>query len=170
MAAESKDLAAGQSPVDLVRELMRILDGTSIAELEVEHGGVTVYIQREAHAAAASPTPSLEPVASRANVDGQDPDESVVTASYVGEFRRTEELPVAGDSVKTGVKLGEIEVLGIRNPVLANADGVLSALLVEDGGPVEYGQPLAIIGVGGQAPEPPASAGIPAQEPPQEPQ
>ena len=162
MAAKSEGSDSGQSPVDLVRELMRILDGISIAELEVEHGGVTVYIEREASAAAApSEMPTPDSAQAGDNVDGREPDESVVTASYVGEFRR-EDVPAVGDEVTAGTKLGEIEVLGIRNAVLASADGVLLALLVEDEAPVEYGQPLAIIKVRGKAPEPPESALRPA--------
>jgi acetyl-CoA carboxylase biotin carboxyl carrier protein len=65
----------------------------------------------------------------------------------VGAFHHKAEdhLPAAGDRVAAGAKIAEIDVLGIRNPVVAPIDGVLAALLVEDEAPVEYGQPVAVI-------------------------
>lgn len=135
-----------QSPVDLVRELMRMLEGTSIVELEVERGDVTVSIHREMRVASVHLTgPASETAQSTGSANGHEEDGTVVTAGYVGEFRWSDELPTVGDEVTTGAKLGEIEVLGIRNPVLATADGVLSAILVDNEAPVEYGQPLAVI-------------------------
>lgn len=123
-----------------------MLDGTSVAELEVEYGDLKIHIHRDAiwvRSQVAPPPSSATPQSETAN--SRDPAEAVVTATYVGEFRRSHDLPGVGDEVNLGTKLGEIEVLGIRNAVLASVDGVLSALLVEDEAPVEYGQPLAVI-------------------------
>lgn len=132
--------------MDLVRELNRMLDGTSIAELEVEYDQVKVHVQRTA---IARPAAAFEPsVASPLAADrpvGHESGEVVVTAGYVGEFRKLNEGPGTGDEITAGTKLADIEVLGIRNAVVAPADGLLAAYLVEDGAPVEYGQPLAII-------------------------
>jgi acetyl-CoA carboxylase biotin carboxyl carrier protein len=134
-----------EASVHLVQQLMSMLEGTSIAELEVEHGQVSVFIQRDRTAAAASTATVSSDLAAEADSQDQESTESVVTASYVGVFQRAPDAPVVGADITTGTKLGEIEVLGIRNPVLANADGILSSFFVDDSGAVEYGQPIAAI-------------------------
>lgn len=131
-------------PIGLVQDLLEILKGTSIAELELEHGEIRVHVQREpVHA---PPTfgdglPAAGPDPSAASSEEQ----SIVSSAYVGEFRRDGDLPAVGDDVAAGAKLGEIYVLGIGNPVLSPTDGTLIELLIPDDAPVEYGQPLAVI-------------------------
>ena len=123
-----------------------MLDGTSVAELEVEYGDLKIHLQRDV--AIARPLISPHPVdleSERATLNGHDEAESVVTAGYVGEFRRSDDGPRVGDEVAEGTRLAEIEVLGILNAVLAPVEGVLTAVLVENEAPVEYGQPLAVI-------------------------
>lgn len=142
------------TPIQLVEGLLKILRGTSIAELEVESAGIKVRLHREvpselvAHAASGQAALAESPAAGEGS--------AVVTSAYVGTFHHSPEdhLPDVGDEVAAGTKIAEIEVLGIRNSVVAPVDGVLSALVVEDEAPVEYGQPVAVIHPSGSGPLP----------------
>ncbi|MPZ13742.1 MAG: hypothetical protein GEU73_04850 [Chloroflexi bacterium] len=127
--------------VSLVRELLQLLRGTSIAELEVEWGGGSVRIQRDlARGEAPTTVPTARPASPEERV--------VVTSAHVGIVHRDNgSFPRVGDSVSEGMTIAEVETLGIRNAVKAPVDGSLADVLVDDRTPVEYGQPLAIIQV-----------------------
>ncbi len=72
------------------------------------------------------------------------PDRVNIIAGLVGIFRALppEKRVTAGDPVQNGQVLGRIESMRLLTDCLANADGVIGAVLVQDGQPVEYGQPL----------------------------
>ncbi len=129
-------------PAEIGR-LMRLLVGTDVEEFEIEQGDLKISLKRSAEWAS---TPSEEPRAPGADhlLEEQAP---VVSASAVGVFYRSEARADAaaieeGAHVKTGDVLGVIEVMGVPHPVHSTRDGVIAAFLVEDGQPVEYGQPL----------------------------
>lgn len=65
-----------------------------------------------------------------------------VCAGVVGVFHLSVPAPVVGQSLDAGAVLGTIESLAIRNDVRVETPGRVEAILVEDGQPVEYGQPL----------------------------
>ncbi len=72
-----------------------------------------------------------------------EPKAAAATAGLVGVFRPVQNRPVAvGDAVRSGQVLGYIESMRLMNECSAPVTGVVSALLVSDGQPVEYGQPL----------------------------
>lgn len=143
---ESPSPPAGQSSqIDevsrFVGELLAIVDGTAISELEVDWDGRSVHIRRE---------PSRE----TARVEQQQSKEArpaedrvVVTSTSVGVFHRdgAAGFPEPGQVVAAGAPVAEVQTLGIRSPVVAPVDGTLAAVLVDDGTPVEYGQPLLVI-------------------------
>ena len=90
-----------------------------------------------AEAAAAAPAPAVE--------TGH-----VVTSPMVGTFYRASSpgakaFAEVGDTVKAGQAICIIEAMKIMNEIEADKDGVISKILVENGKPVEYGQPLFII-------------------------
>ena len=133
-------------PTRLVAEVLGIVAGTSITELDLRYQGLRIHVQREVHSAPeiAKASPAGDsPIEKNETRDGT----TIVRSDYVGAFRHVAEdhLPVVGDEVAAGMRIAEIEVLGIRNPVLAPIDGVLSAVLVEEEAAVEYGQPIAVI-------------------------
>lgn len=68
-----------------------------------------------------------------------------VTAPLVGIFREAEARIEPGDRVQAGAAVGAIESMKILSPVLAQADGWVEDVLVEDGHPVEYGEPLFLL-------------------------
>ena len=125
-------------PAAAVTEVLRMVHGTSIAELEVEWEGGMVRLRREPGAiATAEPgAPAEEPAS-----------DIVIASSSVGVFHYPPggAFPRVGDFVHAGGVIAEVETLQLRNAVTATADGVLAAILVEDLTPVEYGQPLAIL-------------------------
>jgi biotin carboxyl carrier protein len=139
--SEKDEVSLDQLP-RLVEELLGVVQGTTITELLVEYEGLRVRIQRE-------PSGALEELARepRQSEEARTDGVVVVTSGYVGVFRRDPEaqLPAVGDQVAEGSKIAEVETLRMRNPVIATADGVLSAFLVEHEAAVEYGQPLALI-------------------------
>jgi acetyl-CoA carboxylase biotin carboxyl carrier protein len=118
--------------------VLAALQGTSISELEVEWGEGQLRLQREIRSDRVAPAPS-----DSAFDDGL----VTVTSENVGVFHRdpTRALPDVGSVVAAGVLLGEIETLGVRNAVTAPAGGTIVEIRVQDGAPVEYGQPLAVI-------------------------
>ncbi|MSQ24134.1 MAG: acetyl-CoA carboxylase biotin carboxyl carrier protein [Chloroflexi bacterium] len=126
---------------------MAILNGTQVAELEVQWGSVRVQIQRETGTRIPFAQAGEVPQAEAAEPSSPQVPSSTVTSTSVGTLRRAVEdgFPAVGDHVSGGAKIAEVEVLGIRNSVLATVDGLLSVWLVEDEAAVEYGQPLAVI-------------------------
>ncbi|HEY3117211.1 MAG TPA: biotin/lipoyl-containing protein [Chloroflexota bacterium] len=138
--------ATDPDPAHVVEDLLGLLQGTTISELDLEWKGLHVRIRRE-------PTLDVELGVGSAGVTeshegGRREDGMVVIpSSYVGTFRRDSEtrLPDLGDDVRAGTRIAEVEVLGVRNPVAAPVDGIVSAFLVEDEAPVEYGQPLVLL-------------------------
>ncbi len=96
------------------------------------------------------PAPLDEPAAS--------PTRAVATSPAVGFFRPRADLP-AGARVRAGDRLGAIDVLGVPQEVVAPADGLVGASLVEPGEPVEYGQDVIEIELLGAPAAPRAEAG-----------
>lgn len=130
----------------LEREVGALIDlvaGTDITELEVECDGLRVVLRREpggAHAA------SVVAVATTA-AEPEPPAPVYVSAPLVGIFHRGNgadgrPLVEVGDEVVPGQVVGIIEAMRLPNQVEAEVAGVVERVLVEDGEPVEYGQPL----------------------------
>jgi acetyl-CoA carboxylase biotin carboxyl carrier protein len=69
----------------------------------------------------------------------------LVTSDVVGIIRLRRPAPIEGEELDGDRELAFVETLGIRNPVRSRGGGRLSAVLVTDGQPVEYGQPLFAI-------------------------
>jgi acetyl-CoA carboxylase biotin carboxyl carrier protein len=100
--------------------------------------------EKKPRPAAAKPSPSVTSV-----VDTQVTPESVesmgtlVTSTLVGIFRLSTKLPVSVGSVVTaGQAIGAIEVMRLSDEITAPVSGGIAAVFVQDGEPVEYGQPL----------------------------
>jgi biotin carboxyl carrier protein len=100
-----------------------------------------------AHAAAGHATGGHAPVAG-APAPAQDPAElptrAVATSPAVGFYRPRPDL-AAGARVRAGDRLGSIDVLGVPQELVAPADGLVGASLVDPGDPVEYGQDVVEI-------------------------
>jgi len=142
-----------------LKKLIDLVQESGIAELEITEGEEKVRIARGgvvATAAVATPVvpavPAAAPAPAEALPAAAEPKQEghVVKAPMVGTFYRSPS-PDARPFVETGqnIKQGEticiIEAMKLMNEIEADATGVVKAILVENGQPVEYGQPLFII-------------------------
>jgi acetyl-CoA carboxylase biotin carboxyl carrier protein len=136
---------------ELARQLGALLTELDLSEIEAEIGDVRVRLQRQRPAApapvlatAAVPAPSsVVEVASASTL-------VTIEAPMVGTFYRASS-PAAepyvreGDVVKEGQILCIIEAMKLMNEIESKASGRIAKILVENGQPVEYGQPLFLI-------------------------
>ncbi len=157
--ASDKDKKAGQaaqkhSPYDedTIRGLAKLLDETGLTEIEIERGGERIRIGRAARAVsvAAPALPVASPVvAPAAGLDpakhpGAVPSPMVGTA-YLAPSPGAKPFVDVGQTVKAGDTLLIIEAMKTMNQIPAPRGGTVTQILVEDGQPVEFGEPLLII-------------------------
>jgi acetyl-CoA carboxylase biotin carboxyl carrier protein len=153
------DPKAPADPIDarLVRRLAAILNDTGLTEIEVERGDLRIKVARNGPVAAlptvyaapavASATPAL--AAARSVEAGHEGD--VVNSPMVGTVYLQPEPGAppfvrVGDSVAEGQTLLLVEAMKTMNPIPAPRAGRVLEMLVADGQPVEFGEPLAVIG------------------------
>ncbi|MBL8443843.1 MAG: acetyl-CoA carboxylase biotin carboxyl carrier protein [Zoogloeaceae bacterium] len=140
-----------------LKKLIDLVQESGIAELEVTEGEEKVRIVKHGVAPAAPvaqmmPPPAMAVVAAApAAVADTTPAGHVVKSPMVGTFYRAaspgaKPLVDVGQKVVNGERLCIIEAMKLMNEIESDADGVIKAILVENGQPVEYGQPLFVIG------------------------
>ena len=146
---------------DLVRTLAQLIAESDLAEMEVEKGDLRIKLVRHT-ATAAAPAGYHAPVVVgtapvQATVFAAEPTAEtaadhpgVVKSPMVGTvYRRANPDSKAfvdlGAAVKAGDKIFLVEAMKTFNEIVAPRSGTVSAILVEDGQPVEYGQPLLVI-------------------------
>ena len=137
-----------------VKKLIELLEETGVAEIEIKEGEESVRISRMptgmsmapvVHASAPAPIPASAPATAPAKPEGH-----VVSSPMVGTLYSSPapDAPVfvkVGQSVKVGDTLCIIEAMKIMNPIETDRAGTIVAILVENGHPVEFEQPLFII-------------------------
>jgi len=143
-----------------LKTLIELVESSGIAELEINEGEERVRITRHVAAAAPAyaPVAAAPPAAAvQAAVAAAEPakpaeiDGHVVKSPMVGTFYRSaspgsKPFMDVGQSVKSGETLCIIEAMKLLNEIEADQSGVIKAILVENGQPVEFGQPLFVIG------------------------
>jgi acetyl-CoA carboxylase biotin carboxyl carrier protein len=147
-----------------LKALIDLVEKSGIAELEITEGEEKVRIAKQGgsapapsfhmhHASPAAPqaAPVTAPAAPVEPVAAAEPEGHGVKAPMVGTFYRSstpggQSFVEVGQTVKAGDTLCIIEAMKLMNEIEADASGVIKAILVENGQPVEYGQPLFIIG------------------------
>ncbi|MCB1749017.1 MAG: acetyl-CoA carboxylase biotin carboxyl carrier protein [Gammaproteobacteria bacterium] len=146
-----------------VKKLIELLEESGIAEIEIREGEESVRISRGVSGAVYAPAPAYAPppaapapaaaaqpaAAEKGEAPGA-PEGAVVESPMVGTFYTapSPESPpfvTVGQAVKPGDTLCIIEAMKIMNPIEAEIGGKVSAILADNGHPVEYGQPLFII-------------------------
>ncbi len=130
-----------------IGRLLEFLAQSDVVECEIEQGGCSLSVRRRLREGTRDPG-AMAPL----SAEGQ-PDEEPLAARApaVGIFYRAESRSApprveVGARVKAGDVLGCVEVMGVPHRVVSPGDGVVEGFLVEDGQPVEYGQPLVAIG------------------------
>jgi biotin carboxyl carrier protein len=124
---------AGVSAAELADVLGLIAD-SDITELDITLGSTRLSLRRTAGQA---PVGSAMPDAAALESPAV-----VIPAPLVGIFRLAVQ---AGDEVEAGQAIGAVEALGLPTPVEAAQPGIVEDVLVADGTPVEYGQPLLVL-------------------------
>lgn len=160
MARQPDDTLAAKLSNDdgaLIRELAKLLDETSLSEIEIERAGLRVRVARNISVAAAgmggvvplaaAPAPAASVPASAndlANHPGVVPSPMVGTAYWAPEPGAKPFIEV-GSRVAAGQPLLIIEAMKTMNQIPSPRAGTVTHILVEDGQPVEFGEPLVII-------------------------
>jgi acetyl-CoA carboxylase biotin carboxyl carrier protein len=147
-----------------LKTLIELVEGSGIAELEISEGEERVRITRTVAAAhpVAVPAPqamiAAAPIAAPAPATAAPiaaepaaPEGHIVKSPMVGTFYRAaspgaKAFVDVGQTVNTGDTLCIIEAMKLLNEIDADQGGVIKAILVENGQPVEFGQPLFVIG------------------------
>jgi len=143
----------------LVRELAQLLSDTGLSEIEVEDGERKIRVARQFTAAAPAPAYAPAPVAAApAAAPSAAPAEAPVAAPvdavkspmvgtvYLAAEPGAPNFADVGKAVKAGDTLLIVEAMKVMNPILAPKAGTIQAVLVENGQPVEFDQPLVVIG------------------------
>lgn len=145
---------------NLVRELASILNDKGLSEIEVEHGelrlriartlvgashAVQTHVVHAGHAPVAAPPPAAAPSApDLAKHPGAVPSPMVGTA-YLSPEPGAAAFIKIGDTVTQGQTLMVVEAMKTFNPIPAPRAGKVTAILVTDAQPVEFGEPLVIL-------------------------
>ncbi|WP_082735644.1 acetyl-CoA carboxylase biotin carboxyl carrier protein [Polycladidibacter stylochi] len=141
---------------DLIRQLASLLDETKLSEIEVEQNDLRIRVARqlnvEARAVAPAPVAAVQPAsavevavsADAANHPGAVTSPMVGTA-YMAPEPGARPFVDVGDSVREGDTILIVEAMKTMNQIPATKSGKITSILVEDGQPVEFGEPLVII-------------------------
>ena len=143
---------------EAIRDLAKLLDETGLTEIEVESGGLRIRVSRQTPAAQSFIAPSLASGASplvgitATAATPADPaaHPGAVLSPMVGTAYRSPEpgakpFVEVGSVVKAGDTLLIIEAMKTMNTIPAPRAGTVAEILLEDGQPVEFGEPLMII-------------------------
>jgi acetyl-CoA carboxylase biotin carboxyl carrier protein len=151
-----------------VKKLIELIEGSDVAEIEIKEGEESVRISRSSSvpqpvaaqfpghypvppvaspppAAPAETPPAAEPAAEEEELKGH-----IIHSPMVGTFYRASSpgarpFVEVGDSISSGETLCIIEAMKILNQIEADTSGKITRILVDNGQPVEYNQPLFVI-------------------------
>lgn len=142
-----------------LKKLIDLVEDSGIAELEITEGEEKVRISRYGQAPQpvhyapqqhmvthAAPVAAAVVVQEAAQPDGHEVKSPMVGTFYRASSPEAKAFVEVGQSVSAGETLCIIEAMKLLNEIEADQSGVIKAILVENGQPVEYGEPLFIIG------------------------
>lgn len=127
--------------VERIEELIRVLEGSPNEELCVQKGDYRVCIKKGRKPAPA-PVRTARPSGATAPVQQTQPTEHFINAPMVGIFHLAAGVAKVGATMTEKQVVGSIESMKLANDVTSTIAGTVLEVLVEDGMPVEYGQPL----------------------------
>ena len=147
----------------MISDLAKILNDTNLTEIEVEHGELRIRVSRGGTMMSAPmmmPTPaaapqapvavaaasSAEPAQAAAGADLKNAVTSpMVGTAYLSPSPGAEPFVSVGDSVKEGQTVLIIEAMKTMNQIAAPRSGTVTAIIIDDAQPVEFGEPLLVI-------------------------
>lgn len=148
---------------DLLRQLAQLISESDLAEMEIEKGDLRIKMvrqgARQAAALVAAPPVTMHPATT---VESSFAEVATAAASSIEDHPGTVKSPMVGTvyrrptpeaksfvevgaTVKAGDKILLVEAMKTFNDIVAPRSGTVTAILVEDGQPVEYGEPLLVI-------------------------
>ena len=146
---------------DLIKDLANILTETDLSEIEVEQDDLrirlsrtssvqSVHVQAPAPAAAApapvaAPAPAAAPAAESDAKPAGNVTSPMVGTAYHSPAPGSDPFVKVGDAVKEGDTVMIVEAMKTMNQIPSPKSGTVKAILVEDGQPVEFGEPLLLI-------------------------
>ena len=142
----------------LVRELAELLSSNDLNEIEVEDGERKIKVRRDAPqafvaaapqamAAAPSAAPAAAPQAGpEQDVGGEAVKSPMVGTAFLSPEPGAKPFVSVGDTVKAGDTLLIVEAMKVMNPITSPKAGTVKAVNVSDGQPVEFDQPLVVLG------------------------
>jgi acetyl-CoA carboxylase biotin carboxyl carrier protein len=136
---------------DLVQSLATVMRQSSITELDLDLGEVSVRLRRPAPDSDGGSELRLQDQSLA--LTELSPPEILITAPMIGTYYAAatpgaQPFVVEGDEVYVGQTIGIIEAMKIMNEITADRAGIVEAVLVGNGQPVEYGSPLMRLGAG----------------------
>ncbi|QOT71439.1 MULTISPECIES: acetyl-CoA carboxylase biotin carboxyl carrier protein [Sphingobium] len=158
---DKAEKGAMQVDVQLVRDLAALLDDTNLTEIEVEDGDRKIRVARKVGGGAvtyAPPPVAAAPVATAAPAAAPAPAEAatpavaanairspIVGTAYLAAEPGAAPYAAVGSTVKAGDTVLIVEAMKVMNAITAPHAGTVKAVLVDNGQPVEYDQPLIVI-------------------------
>jgi acetyl-CoA carboxylase biotin carboxyl carrier protein len=154
---------------ELVRELAELLTENELTEIEVKDGERKIKVRREGAAGGGALSPAQiaafgmlrgdagastpagtssapGPAPGPEEVAGNSIRSPMVGTAYLSAEPGAKPFVAVGDAVKAGDTLLIVEAMKVMNPITATSGGVVKKILVSDGQPVEFDQPLVVIG------------------------
>jgi acetyl-CoA carboxylase biotin carboxyl carrier protein len=163
-SAKTGGSAASGEKIDarLVREIVNMLSDSDLTEIEVEKGDLRIRVARQTTVLAPAPahTYPFGPHPLGAHHAAPAPDAGVVVVepnaadtltspmvgtAYLRPSPESKPFIELGDHVVAGHKVLLVEAMKTFNEIVAHKSGAITAILIEDGQPIEYGQPLLVI-------------------------
>ena len=158
---DTNDTGAMQVDVTLVRQLAELLDTTQLTEIEVEDGARRIRVARKAaqaapvqhyapapaapHVSAPLAIPQAEVGASAPAISASAVKSPMVGTVYLAANPEAKPFSTVGQKVNAGDTLLIIEAMKVMNTIVAPSAGTVTAILVENGQPVEFDQPLVVV-------------------------
>ena len=163
----SGDKSAMRIDPALVRELAQLLSDTELTEIEIEDGDRRIKVKREApaivaasgmaqsFAAPSAPVLTAPPIHAKEDVGhapaadevaGESVKSPMVGTAYLSPEPGANPFIEVGKAVKAGDTLLIVEAMKVMNPITAPSGGVVKKIMISDGQPVEFDQPLLILG------------------------
>lgn len=141
--------------IKLVRDLAAILEKAGLTEIEVEDGDRKIKVARgggtfvsappPAAPAPAAPAPAAEAAAAPVDDHAGAQKSPMVGTAYLAAEPGADNFISVGDKVAVGDTLLIVEAMKVMNPITSETAGTVKAILVENGQPIEYDQPLVVI-------------------------
>lgn len=141
---------------ELIKELAELLEETGLSEIEIEQKDLRIRVAKSVNVVASAPAPALaatqQPIAPAAPpaASAKPHAGGAVNSPMVGTAYRSPEpgkppFVDVGDTVKEGETLMIIEAMKTMNQIPSPKSGTIKEILIEDGQPVEFGEPLMVI-------------------------